>query len=106
MRFTQQLLTRTIRYAGYKTSPNSITADIFTPANPALFAVDGANNASDTLTVRFEGSGPTAGTADGSVIDCLGNAVAARTLAEDLHRMRLVLQCWVTCPAVVKLEIG
>lgn len=79
IRFTYQVLTRTIHLAGYKSSPNIKTEDVFTAAEPILLAVDGgAGIASDSFTVRYEGSsdGP-GGIADNTVLDCRGNAIPA-----------------------------
>lgn len=79
-RFTLQLLSREIRMAGYKDvdSIQSFTSPVLEGAN------DTGYNKSDTLTVRFFGEDNTAGTAaDGSVVDCQGNAIRRDTLATD-----------------------
>ena len=81
VRFTQMLLSRTIHLAGYKSAPNSVTATVFTPPAAALEAISGVGTASDTLTIRFQGSGTVAGAADGSLYDCLGTPVTAGAMA-------------------------
>lgn len=76
MRYTYQLLNRMVHLAGYKTSPNAKTDDIFNGANPVLGGTDGGGLVSDRFTVRFQGSSDgNSGAADGTVVDCLGNAV-------------------------------
>jgi type IV pilus assembly protein PilW len=95
-RFAAQVLERTVRLAGYRADWNQSYDQVFntTLATPVAFAVGqviaGANNtavnASDTIAVRFQGSG--AGTsaagcaatnscagADSTVLDCLGNRI-------------------------------
>jgi type IV pilus assembly protein PilW len=81
MRYAHQLLTRSVRLAGYKTSPNSLTNQIFSGANVAITGTDGAGTAPDTITVRFQGSSNLAGPADDTIFDCLGTAVAGGTIA-------------------------
>jgi type IV pilus assembly protein PilW len=77
IRFSQTLLARTVHLAGYRTAPNSIVGNVFAGANAALAATNGAGTASDTLTVRYQGHNDGGGAADGSILDCLGNRVAA-----------------------------
>jgi len=82
MRYTHQLLNRMVHLAGYKSSPNSKTEEIFNAANPVLLATDGGADAPDALTVSFQGnSDGTTIAADGSIIDCLGASVAAGVTA-------------------------
>jgi type IV pilus assembly protein PilW len=90
IRFTQQLLIRTIHLAGYKSQPNSITGTVFAAPNPALAAVDGAGTNSDTLTIRYQGAGtgPTGAGADGSVVDCLGMRVNAGVMAINTYSIQ------------------
>jgi hypothetical protein len=48
------------------------------PGDPAVSGGDGESaktRFSDSLTVRFHGSGPAIGMADGAVTDCIGNPV-------------------------------
>jgi type IV pilus assembly protein PilW len=80
VRFAQMLFARTIHLAGYKSAPNSVTNTVFAAA-PVLESVNGVGNASDSLTVRFQGSGVVAGAADGSLYDCLGVPVTAGQFA-------------------------
>jgi type IV pilus assembly protein PilW len=83
IRYTYQLLTRTIHLAGYKSSPNIKTEEVFTADvnKRILDGVDaGTGTASDTFTVRFEGSSNGPGPADNTVFDCLGVAVPAGSL--------------------------
>ena len=79
IRFAYQVLTRTIHLAGYKSSPNIKTEDVFTTAEPLLVTADGgAGVASDSFTVSYEGSSNGPGQpADNTVLDCGGNAVQA-----------------------------
>lgn len=101
MRYATQVLTRTIRMAGYRNNtgqdPNSLFPKTTTPAitgadNVATSGLPSGSNPSaptaptvpsagvvpDTITVRYQGMGtgvtpPT--TADGSVVDCFGNSI-------------------------------
>ena len=78
-RFALETMSRAIRMAGYK--GNGSTA-VF--ANPTLDGTDaGTANGSDSLIVRFAGSDKLGvpGTADGSVVDCLGNGVPLNTIS-------------------------
>jgi type IV pilus assembly protein PilW len=73
MRFAYQLLTRTVHLAGYRASPNVTAIGEFGLFVGGATALDGTNddvNGSDTLIVRYQGSGN--GTPDGSVVDCSG----------------------------------
>ena len=95
IRYSQQLMTRTIHLAGYKSQANSVTSTIF-GATPALGAVEGVGTASDTITVRFQGSGTKVNYggvdcqananctgADGMVLDCVGVRIDAGVMAQN-----------------------
>ncbi len=90
IRFTQQLLIRTIHLAGYKSQPNTLTSAVFPPATPALAASNGASTNSDTLTLRYQGAGTglTGAGADGSVVDCLGIRVNADVMAVNTYSIQ------------------
>jgi type IV pilus assembly protein PilW len=81
MRFAFQMLNRTVQLAGFHTAPNAEIDTVFTPATPVIVGVEGASGAPDSLTISYEGSGPAIGTADGTVTDCNGAAVAAGAIA-------------------------
>jgi type IV pilus assembly protein PilW len=84
MRFAQQLLIRTVHLASYKSSPNTITANVFSGANIALEGVDGVGTVPDEITIRYQGSGGGGGAAaDGTVTDCLGNRIDAGVMADN-----------------------
>lgn len=83
-RFSMDVLSRSIRIAGYKQDPAAETIKVF-PAD-ATFPVagqvivggnNGGANGSDTITVRYEGN------AAGTTTNCLGGAVAAGVIAVD-----------------------
>ncbi len=76
MRYGAAVIGRTVRVAGYKSDPRADSATVFPAAARALDGTNGAGTASDTLIVRFQGAGPTTGTADSTILDCLGAAVA------------------------------
>jgi type IV pilus assembly protein PilW len=81
VRFTQQLLTRSIHVAGYKSQPNSVTATVFS-GNPVIASTPGTSPTDpDSLTIRFQGSRGLTGTADGYVLDCLGVEIDAGVMA-------------------------
>jgi type IV pilus assembly protein PilW len=81
-RFATALLSREIRMAGYRADPSQGIAVVYpaattqstcTGGRPAICGLDGGGSASDTLTLRFQGSGPSAGNADGRIIDYIAN---------------------------------
>ena len=87
LRFAFQVVGRTVRQAGYRAEWNRTTDAIFGTNVPPIDGSNatGANN-SDTIIVRFQGSGTgasaanclaanTCAGADGRVLDCLGNRV-------------------------------
>lgn len=78
MRYAAAVIGRTVRIAGYKSNPTAASATIFPndATGRALDGTNGAGTASDTLIVRFQGAGPTTGTADSTILNCLGAAVA------------------------------
>jgi type IV pilus assembly protein PilW len=89
IRYSQQLLTRTIHLAGYKSQANSVTSTVFAgspPIDAPLPLPTGKNP--DALNIRYQGSGgrtsaancqnaPPCTGADGSVVDCLGVRIDA-----------------------------
>jgi type IV pilus assembly protein PilW len=80
-RFAVTQLSRSIRMAGYMTNPLDTPAVVFPVATSqqAIVGTDGGGSVADQVTVRFQGSG--AGTADGTVLDCQGNAIRAGEMA-------------------------
>jgi len=82
-RFSAAQMSRVIRMAAFVTDTNNPVAArgvMFPSATaPALTGTDGLAGAPDQVTVRYEGSG--AGTADGTVLDCQGNAIRAGDMA-------------------------
>lgn len=82
-RYATELLTRLIRIAGYRTPPTVGSTQDFTTlavsypsgAEYTNGSSGGGQNNSDTLIVRFQGSGNGAGVPDNSIMDCLGNGV-------------------------------
>lgn len=92
-RFAFDLLARSIRKAGYK-NPRALgvgfcdtsTDQRLLMTNDSASLSIGGNtypilNLSDIIRVRYYGEG--IGAADGTVVDCLGNAIAANTRVED-----------------------
>src|SRR5690349_1038664 len=77
MRFAYQVLSRTSHLAAFRSSPNTFANVVFAAGNQALTGTEGGGTTSDSFTVRFQGSGNGAGTADGSVVDCQGNELDA-----------------------------
>jgi type IV pilus assembly protein PilW len=108
IRYTYQLLTRVVHLAGYKSAPNTLSDVVFGAGNEVLEAIEGAPaGTSDTLTVRFQGSSNgTSGVTDATIVDCLGNAVAAGVTATNVFSIGTTLTttvpgllCAVTDPA-------
>ena len=96
IRFTYQLLTRTIHMGGYKSSPNTKVDQVFTVATPVLVGLEGASPASDSFTVSFQGN--TNGTAldasgnplaDGTVVDCQGVAIGAGVMSTNTFTIKV-----------------
>jgi type IV pilus assembly protein PilW len=67
MRFAYQLLARTVHLAGYRNTPSA-------PPIVGIWLEPGSEeeNGSDTLGVRYHGSGPP----DGTIVDCAGMEIA------------------------------
>ncbi|HWM42572.1 MAG TPA: PilW family protein [Burkholderiales bacterium] len=76
MRYAAEVIGRTVRIAGYKSDPRADSAVIFPAAARALDGTNGTGTDSDTLIVRYQGAGAVTGTADNTILDCLGAAVA------------------------------
>lgn len=93
IRFTHQLFTRVLYLTSYMSAPNSYrererapnasTPVLFEGATVGLTGTEGAGTISDTLTVRFQGSGP-AGAPDGNITDCLGRPIDGPTIAVNI----------------------
>ena len=81
MRYAQHLLSRTIHMAGFKSSPNTITNNVFSGANAVVGGTEGAGTAPDTITLRYQGYGNGAGTPDGTMLNCLGARVDAGAMS-------------------------
>lgn len=75
IRYAYYILNRTLHHAGYKSSPNTRTEDVFPAISPLVSGANGGTQ--DTLVVRYEGSGILGGAADGTIVDCLGAPVTA-----------------------------
>lgn len=101
-RFAMDLISRSVRRAGFRNTyaPGATTAQEFcsttTPPRAHIEGVDDPAtpvsiqgtptvviNSSDVLTLRGYGEDNAAGTADGSVIDCLGNSISRGELVEE-----------------------
>jgi type IV pilus assembly protein PilW len=80
-RYGLSQLARVGRMTGYISNPLNIPSQgtIFPTTARMVDGADGASGAPDSVTFRFQGSGSP--TADNSVIDCAGNAIAADSLA-------------------------
>lgn len=99
-RFTSAYMARTIRFAGYRSTPTSTnfpTMDTVFPTT-APYATGTHNtgqNGSDTFTIRYQGSGDGAGNPDGTVRDCLNRPIDANTIATNTFSLTAnnELQC-------------
>lgn len=90
IRFTYQLLSRTIHLGGYKSSPNTRVEDVFNAATPVLVGTEGATASdSDGFSIRFQGNSNGTGPADNSTFDCLGLPVAAGVMAVNTFTIAL-----------------
>ena len=81
-RFALAMLERELRMAGFKRNGSTGT---FTVAAAAIAVAEGAGmNSSDEFTVRFFGSdGTVVGTADNTVINCIGEAASLNQAVVD-----------------------
>lgn len=71
-RVALDVIGRVARISGFKSNPAADLSTLFPSTAPAITGTPGAGSSSDSLIIRFQGSGNGAGTADGSVVDCLG----------------------------------
>lgn len=108
-RFTTSYLSRIIRLAGYRTPPSSgLDFQNYTTIFPSTTNfISGTNgtgtNGSDTLTIRYQGSGNGTGTPDGTVRDCLNNPVDSNTMVTNIFSLTAnnELQCEAINPNAV-----
>jgi type IV pilus assembly protein PilW len=95
MRFAHDVLSRTIRMAGYMgyAGASSVKVEdipgVFEPPNLALDGTDGNLSITnvttpDTLVLRYEGTGDFAGNPDGATLDCLGTAIGPLTMSTNI----------------------
>lgn len=88
-RFTASYLSRIIRLAGYRTPPTTAVVfpdvtSLFPTGAPAVTGTNGTGpNSSDTVTVRYQGSGNGTGTPDGTIRDCLNSGVDSNTIVSN-----------------------
>lgn len=74
-RVALDVIGRAARISAFKSNPAAVYSTVFPSTTLAIIGTPGAaGNNSDGLVIRFQGSGNGAGTADGSVVDCLGVA--------------------------------
>lgn len=100
-RFLNLYLTRVIRLAGYRSLPAVMQPFIvmnsaFPATTPYITGTRGTGpNGSDTLTIRYQGSGNGAGSPDGTVLDCLNSPVDANTIVTNIFSLTAnnELQC-------------
>jgi type IV pilus assembly protein PilW len=100
-RFGMQVLGRAIRNAGYRADFTRSYDAVFGTGVSFIEGTEGAGSASDTLTMRFSGSG--AGTspvacadtsatqctgADGRTLDCLGRRIDTNVIAVNQFQVR------------------
>lgn len=110
MRAASQILTRTIRMAGFRNNTGLDPAGIFPKATtPAIAGADNVATAGlpsgtnpvqptgaapavvpDTITVRYQGVSTAAAVADGSVVDCIGTSIPAGTMSSNTFGIRPV----------------
>jgi len=74
-RVALDIIGRVARISGFKSDPAAVYSAIFPATTPAIIGTPGAAGSSDSVIVRYQGSGDglhTPTSPDGSVIDCLG----------------------------------
>ncbi|MGE3319033.1 MAG: PilW family protein [Candidatus Berkiella sp.] len=99
-RFTSAYMARTIRFAGYRSTPAtgnfpSMTTTYPTSASYITGTSNNGQNGSDTFTIRYQGSGDGAGNPDGTVRDCLNRPIDANVIATNTFSLTAnnELQC-------------
>lgn len=94
-RSAMYILTRSVRQGGYLADPTSWvdSATIFPNGTRPIQGTEGVAGANDTLTVSYQGSGPSAGNADNRIVDCLGNPVPFPTVS------------YPATPATIKVDV-
>lgn len=85
IRFISDYLPRVVRMSGYRTTPADTmftSLDTLFPQSSAhIQVVDNlGTNGSDILTIRYQGSGDGAGNPDGTIRDCLNQAVDSNSV--------------------------
>lgn len=85
-RFASAYLARTVRFAGYRSTPTTgnfpAMTTTFPTAAPYITGTQNTGqNGSDSFTIRYQGSGDGAGNPDGTIRDCLNNPIDANTVA-------------------------
>lgn len=106
-RFTTQYLSRTVRLAGYRSAPPANTpfpamGTIFPSTAPYVTGTNNTGlNGSDSLTIRYQGSGNGAGTPDGTIRDCLNFAIDSNVVASSTFSLTAnnELQCQTNNPS-------
>ncbi|MDY7574237.1 PilW family protein [Actimicrobium sp. CCI2.3] len=90
-RYLMRVLTHDLRLAGYR-DIDAATAFPTNLAGSKLF-IDAQNDvglhASDALTLLFYGASDTSGVADGSIRDCLGNAIGRDAVVTQTYTVQL-----------------
>jgi type IV pilus assembly protein PilW len=81
VRFAYQVLTRSVHIAGFRSSPNTFANAVFPAGTLAVTGTEGAGTASDSFTIRYQGSGNGTGTPDGSIVNCEGVLVDAGVMS-------------------------
>jgi type IV pilus assembly protein PilW len=87
MRFAYQLLARTVHLTGYRNTVTVPASGLNGTFVGGAIALDGTNdnvNGSDTLTIRYQGSGPP----DGTIVDCSGAEIRADQIVTNVFSIR------------------
>lgn len=96
-RFLMTYLNRIVRLSAYRTTPDvdsfMTLEETFPIAAPHVSGTnDNGVNGSDTLTVRFQGSGDGAGNPDGTLSDCLNTNLDANDIAINIFSINANFQ--------------
>lgn len=90
-RYLMRVMTHDLRLSGYR-DINATTTFTTNAAGSKLF-IDAQNDvglhASDALTLLFYGASDTSGVADGSIRDCLGNAIDRDTVVTQTYTVQV-----------------
>jgi type IV pilus assembly protein PilW len=104
-RYALHVMNRTLRQTGYKFyDPANVQLpfeSVFPAGQPEMRGLNQSGvNSSDQISVQFYGSNDSAGTPDGSIVDCQGNAIGFGVLSTNTFYVKNTTVNGVNVPAL------